>query len=168
MLKAGSATCASFLPRSASSKVAWVRRVNLFSPDFDYTSERDGFRWRSAGVSRALGAARIGATLYELPAGERTFPYHFHHGMEEWLLVVSGTPTLRGEDGERELRGGDVVCFAPGPEGGHQVRGPGTILLLSANREPEAITYPDSGKVGVRPPGKIFRLADGVDYWDGE
>ena len=28
-------------------------------------------------------------------------------------------------DGERELRRGDVVCFPPGPEGAHQVRGPG-------------------------------------------
>jgi hypothetical protein len=41
-------------------------------------------------------------------------------------------------------------------------------MVLSANRAPEAITYPDSGKVGVRPPGKIFREADAVDYWEGE
>ena len=24
------------------------------------------------------------------------------------------------------------------------------------------------GKVGAWPPGKLFRLADAVDYWDGE
>jgi hypothetical protein len=28
--------------------------------------------------------------------------------------------------------------------------------------------YPDSQKVGAWPPGKLFRLADDVDYWDGE
>jgi hypothetical protein len=28
--------------------------------------------------------------------------------------------------------------------------------------------YPDSAKVGAWPPGKLFRLADAVDYWDGE
>jgi uncharacterized cupin superfamily protein len=145
-----------------------MRRVNLFSPELDHGSERDGYRWRAARIGKALGSERIGATLYELAAGERTFPYHFHHGMEEWLLVVAGTPVLRGPDGERELRAGDVVCFVPGPDGGHQVRGPGTVMVLSANRAPEAITYPDSGKVGVRPPGKIFREADAVDYWEGE
>jgi len=145
-----------------------MRRVNLFSPDFDHTSEREGYRWRGARVGKVLGSARIGASLYELPAGERTFPYHFHHGMEEWLLVVSGTPVLRGPEGERELRAGDVVCFSPGAEGGHQVRGPGTVLLLSANCAPETITYPDSGKIGARPPGKIFRESDAVDYWEGE
>jgi uncharacterized cupin superfamily protein len=145
-----------------------VRRLNLFASEFDHGSERDGYRWRGLRVGKALGAARIGASLYELPAGERTYPFHFHHGMEEWLLVVSGTPTLRAADGERELRAGDVVCFAPGPEGAHQVRGPGTVLILSADRSPETVTYPDSGKLGARPPGKIFRLEDAVDYWEGE
>jgi uncharacterized cupin superfamily protein len=145
-----------------------MRRVNLFAPEFTDGSERDGFRWRRLRVGEALGAERIGAGMYELPDGELTFPYHFHHGMEEWVVVVAGTPTLRGPDGERELRAGDVVCFLPGPEGGHQLRGPGTVLLLSANRAPETITYPDSGTVGTKPPGKVFREADAVDYWEGE
>lgn len=145
-----------------------MRRVNIFSPELDHSSERDGYRWRGARIGRQLASAKIGASLYELPAGERTYPYHFHHGMEEWLLVVEGTPTLRGPGGERELRSGDVVCFVTGPEGGHQVSGPGTVLILSASRKPETVEYPDSGKVGATPPGKIFRLDDAVDYWEGE
>lgn len=145
-----------------------MRRINLLSPEFDHSSEREGYRWRGARIGKAVGSERIGASLYELPDRERTYPYHFHHGMEEWLLVVSGTPMLRGPDGERALRAGDLVCFPVGPDGGHQVRGPGTILILSANRSPETVEYPDSGKVGARPPGKIFRTADAVDYWEGE
>ena len=39
--------------------------------------------------------------------------------------MLDGTPTLRDPDGERVLRRGDVVCFPTGPEGAHQVRGPG-------------------------------------------
>jgi uncharacterized cupin superfamily protein len=88
--------------------------------------------------------------------------------MEEWLIVVAGTPTLRDADGERALGVGDAVCFPTGPRGAHQVRGPGTVLLLSATRPLEAIEYPDSDKVGVRPPGGVFRKEDAVDYWDGE
>ncbi len=145
-----------------------MRRVNIFAPEFDHSSERDGYRWRGVRVGKALGASRIGASLYELPEGERTYPYHFHHGMEEWLFVVSGTPVLRGPDGERDLRAGDVVCFSPGSEGAHQVRGPGTVLIVSASRTPETVTYPDSGKLGATPPGKIFRLDDAVGYWEGE
>jgi uncharacterized cupin superfamily protein len=145
-----------------------VRRVNLLAPEFDRTSEREGYRWRRARVGNQLGAVRIGGSVYELDAGERTFPYHFHHGMEEWVLVLDGTPVLRGADGERELRAGDVVCFPAGPEGAHQLRGPGRVLVLSANRSPEAASYPDSGKIGVMPAGKTFREADAVGYWEGE
>jgi uncharacterized cupin superfamily protein len=148
-----------------------VRRVNLFNLDpseWTHGQMREGFRWRSASLGKLLGSERIGGSLYDLGEGERTFPYHFHHGMEEWLIVVEGTPTLRAQGHERELKAGDVVCFPRGPEGGHQVRGPGVVLLLSASCSPEVIEYPDSGKVGARPPGQFFRAADSVDYWEGE
>jgi len=145
-----------------------VRRVNILAPELDRASEREGYRWRAARLGGSIGAEKIGATLYEVPDGDRTFPYHLHHGMEEWLVVVSGTPTVRTPAGERSLRPGDVLCFPPGPDGAHQVRGPGTVLLLSASGSPETTEYADSGKVGARPPGKIFRLADAADYWEGE
>jgi uncharacterized cupin superfamily protein len=145
-----------------------VARVNVLSPEFERTSDRDGYRWRSAQIGKALGAAQIGATLYELAAGERTYPYHFHNGIEEWLIVLEGTPVLRDPDGEQPLRRGDVVCFPLGPDGAHQVRGPGTVLIVSTGRLPETTMYPDSGKVGVKPPGKVFRLSDATDYWEGE
>jgi len=145
-----------------------LRKANLLDPEFDHSSSRDGYRWQAARVGKQLGSVRIGGTLYELAEGQRSFPYHFHHGMEEWVLVVDGTPSLRTPAGERTLRRGDVVCFPPGPEGGHQLRGPGTVLLLSSTSVPETIEYADSGKVGARPPGKIFRIADAVDYWEGE
>jgi uncharacterized cupin superfamily protein len=145
-----------------------VRRVNLREPVYDRSSEREGYRWRAAKVGAQLGAQKIGGTLYELDGGERTFPYHLHHGMEEWLIVLAGAPTLRAPEGERVLRLGEVVCFPPGPTGAHQVRGPGRVLLLSASRTPETIEYLDSGKLGAGPPGRIFRMDDAVDYWEGE
>jgi uncharacterized cupin superfamily protein len=145
-----------------------VRRFNLDAPEFDHSSSREGYRWRGARIGRALGAKQIGACLYELADGQRTYPYHFHHETEEWLLVVAGTPRVRTPEGERALSEGDVLCCPTGPSGAHQVTGPGTVLILSANVPLDAAEYPDSGKVGLRPPGMIFRTADAVDYWDGE
>lgn len=145
-----------------------MRRFNLLAPEFDHSSEREGYRWRGARVGGAVGAEEIGACLYELDDGQRSYPYHFHHAMEEWLLVVAGSPILRTPGGERVLREGDVVCFPFGPDGAHQVTGPGTVLIVSDNRGLGLAEYPDSGKLGVYPPGKIFRLADSVDFWDGE
>ena len=67
------------------------------------------------GSSRARRG--IGAALYELPAGERSFPYHFHHGNgRSGCVVVAERRTLRGADGERELRAGETsACFPAGP-----------------------------------------------------
>jgi uncharacterized cupin superfamily protein len=152
-----------------------VRRFNLAGGDLEHETDRDGFRKRQTRVADAIGATQIGGSLYELPAGERSFPYHFHHGVEEWLLVVDGTPTLRTPDGERELRAGDCVCFPDGPDGAHTLRGPGRVLVISNGSPVSIAVYPDSDKLGTRPgwshdnPDRLdFRRADAVDYWEGE
>jgi uncharacterized cupin superfamily protein len=158
--------------------MASVPRFNILTGELDAESTRDGFRWRGARVGDRLGSSRIGATVYELEEGQRTFPYHYHHGVEEWLYVIAGTPTLRTPGGERELKAGDMVCFPVGPDGAHTVTGPGRIMLFSANREPSISVYPDSDKLGARPGPTNddrssadrlnFRRGDHVDYWDGE
>ena len=147
-----------------------MRRFNPAAIEFDRSSERDGYQWRGARVGAAIGAEQIGASLFELGDGERSFPYHFHHGNEEWLIVIAGSPTVRTPEGERALREGDVLCFPVGPEGAHQVTGPGTVLIVSEKRLPEVVEYPDSGKVGVRTndTNQNFLAADAVDYWEGE
>jgi uncharacterized cupin superfamily protein len=145
-----------------------VRRINLLAPELDDSSERAGYRWRGARIGRAVGADEIGARLYELDEGQSSHPFHFHHVVEEWLIVLAGTPKLRASYGEHALRQGDVVCFPAGPDGGHQVTGPGSVLIVSATSASDAIEYPDIGKLELRPPGTVFRLSDSVDLWDGE
>jgi uncharacterized cupin superfamily protein len=154
-----------------------VRRFNVFSGELDLESTREGYSWRRARVSDRLGGERpggdrIGASVYELGEDEQTFPYHFHHGVEEWLYVIEGEPTVRTPHGSSTLRAGELICFPAGPDGAHGVRGPGRVLLFSANREPSISVYPDSDKVGPRPGDGAerldFRRGDAVDYWDGE
>jgi uncharacterized cupin superfamily protein len=148
--------------------------VNLYDDDLDFTQDRDGFRLRGTRVGDRIGAALLGASLYELEPGQSSFPYHFHHGVEEWLLVVAGRPTLREPGGERDLEPGDCVCFPEGPEGAHRLANRGAepvrVLLLSAGGPPSISVYPDSGKIGPRAEGfrPNFREADAVDYWNGE
>ena len=150
-----------------------MKRYNILTGDLDRQSERDGYRWLgSRGLGDRLGAERIGASVFELEPGELTFPYHYHHGIEEWLYVIAGSPTVRTPAGERTLEVGDLVCFPTGAEGAHTVRGPGRVMVLSANRSPSISAYPESGKLGTRPADAAdrlnFRRADAVDYWEGE
>src|SRR5207244_5788116 len=100
-----------------------VETFNLSSnPEWEAEGDRDGYRHRRIAIGPLLGGGELlGGTLYELPPGEKTWPYHYELGCEEWLVVVSGRPTLRAADGERVLEPGDVAVFPSGPEGAHQL-----------------------------------------------
>jgi uncharacterized cupin superfamily protein len=122
-----------------------------------------------------LGASRLGATLYEIPPGERVGPYHYEHNNEEWLLVVAGAPALRTPTGKQQLRAGDLVAFTEGPDGAHAVSNPSDdvarVLMLSTNRHPAVAVYPDSDKIAIwrlGSDGIIVKRSDATDYWEGE
>ena len=123
-----------------------MKAFNVFDGDLDRERDQPGFSWRAAAVGEKLGATKLGASLYELDPGEKTFPYHYEYGCEEWLLVVAGKPTLRDPEGEHELRPGDVVVFPEGPEGAHQLRNgtdePIRVLLFSTKGLPNSAVYP--------------------------
>ena len=128
-----------------------------------------GFVFKGMSARERTGKESIGLGLYELAPGNQLWPYHFHVGNEEWAIVVSGTPTLRTPEGERELRAGDVVGFPQGEGGAHTFynRGsePSRIAVFSTLRSGYPV-YPDSDKVAAG--GRVFRRTDAVDYWDGE
>jgi uncharacterized cupin superfamily protein len=147
--------------------------INLFEIATHARSERPaGYRSASAQVGPLIAANALGASVYDLGCGESICPYHYEHGNEEWLLVLAGRPTLRHVGGEDELEPWDVVCFPDGPDGAHKVTNNTDaqvrVVMLSTTRKPAVFVYPDSGKLAVVPPGGLFRLADEVDYWDGE
>jgi uncharacterized cupin superfamily protein len=155
-----------------------MRRFNLNAaePSYDDT-DPPGYR---AGMSRfgpSIGASRLAGSLYELPPGESVCPYHYEHGDEEWLIVLSGRATVRHPGGEETLEPGDVVCFPAGPDGAHKVANAGgeetvRVLMVSTKSMPAVAVYPDSGKVGVFTEGRaddaLFRRADAVGYYEGE
>jgi uncharacterized cupin superfamily protein len=154
-----------------------VRKVNLFTAAAEDVSERpDGYRLAMARLGPQIGATKVGATVYDLPPGQSTFPYHYEYGCEEWLLVVSGRPTLRHPGGEDELEPGDLVAFPEGPEGAHKVTNAtdetARIMILSTKAWPALAVYPDSDKIGVftedGSDDVMVRRESDVDYWDRE
>ncbi|MEK6278022.1 MAG: cupin domain-containing protein [Actinomycetota bacterium] len=156
--------------------------ANVFEPRFEPDDDwPEGYDGRFARVGAQAGSERLGATVYEVPPGNSICPYHWHAANEEMLIVLSGRPTLRTPQGERELAEGEIVAFPVGEGGAHKVTnkgdGPVRVLIVSEMNEPEVAVYPDSGKVMARQqaPGReatglraIFRESDAVDYFDGE
>jgi uncharacterized cupin superfamily protein len=93
-----------------------VERFNVLTGELPVQRDRSGYAWRGrAGVARERGLRWFGATVYEFDPGEWTFPYHYHHGVEEYLYVAAGAPALRDSASERLLAVGDMVLFPEGP-----------------------------------------------------
>jgi uncharacterized cupin superfamily protein len=158
----------------------FMKRVNLFSAEVQRDDDDpQGYDTGYVRLGPQLGAAMLGATIYELPPGQSICPYHYEYGNEEWLIVIAGRPTLRLPDRETEVEPGDVVCFPVGPEGAHKVTNSTDetvrVLILSTKVDPSMAVYPDSDKIGIwpGPPGEKFdhvlvRRESHVDYWDRE
>jgi uncharacterized cupin superfamily protein len=151
---------------------------NLFAEDgggWDRENDHDGYRHRVTVIGERLGASLLGASLYEVAPGESTWPYHYELGCEEWLIVISGRPTLRTSDGERELDAGDVAVFPEGPAGAHKVTNrsdaPARVLILSSKAPLAIVDYPDSKKLGIwsrEGYQAMLPVEPALDYWDGE
>jgi uncharacterized cupin superfamily protein len=152
---------------------------NVYKPTFEEGERPEGFRSRRARIGYELGTELIGCSLWELPAGEAAYPYHFHYADEELVIVLSGRPTLRTPEGTRELEEGEALRFGLGEEGAHQIinrsEQPVTLLAVSSSGRPDVIVYPDSDKIGFgerlpRGGGRraFFKREDGVGYFEGE
>ena len=155
-----------------------MERVN--ESDVDWTTRGDddsGMRRKHLG-ERGDGE-KLGCSLYELPAGEASWPYHYHAANEEALYVLAGEGTLRADDGEHALSEGDYVSLPTGESGGHRVvndsEGALRDLAVSTMDDPDVTVYPDADTFGVyvgSPPGGreerslegYYRIDDDVPY----
>ena len=129
-----------------------VRRANLATITCDPRPQLpDGFRRHSTRVGTLLGAVRTGLSVYELPPGQAVGPYHYEDPEEEWLLVVSGTPTLRHPGGDDQLEPWDIVFFPSGPAGAHHVgnnsESPARVAMFSSITAVGAVVYPDTDMI---------------------
>lgn len=147
--------------------------MNLFDAELETDADDpDGYRAASLRTAALLGGEHIALNIFELPPGESLCPYHYESGEEEWIIVLTGRPTLRTPAGEQDLEPWDCAFCPAGEEGAHKVTNntdePARIFIWSNRSHPATTIYPDSNKIGAWPPGKLFRLDDAVAYYEGE
>lgn len=142
----------------------------------------DEFGFERRRLARGADAEALGCSLYVIPPGGRSWPYHYHTANEEAAYVLEGRGTVRTPDGAFELRPGDYIAFPRGEPGTHQFRNGGDepfrYLCLSTMVEPDVTVYPDADMVGLfagSPPGgrsadrtlhRYLRADAEVEYWD--
>ncbi len=159
------------------------RVVNESNLDWDDLSHGEHVQMRRKQLGAESGGERLGCSLYELPPGTKSWPYHYHTGNEEAIFVLAGAGLLRTEGGETSLESGDYVAFPVGEEYARRVVNDSDdalrYLCVSTMHEPDIAVYPDSEKFGVfagSAPGDheertlsgYFPLDAEVDYWEGE
>ncbi|WP_265111263.1 cupin domain-containing protein [Halosolutus halophilus] len=147
--------------------------------DRDDTDGETAFRRKE--LANAVDADDLGCSLYELPPGTRSWPYHYHTANEEAMYVLSGEGLLRVADGEESLTAGDYVTLPANERGGHRVVNDGEdplrYLMVSTMTEPDVTIYPEMNKFGVfvgSPPGGrddrsfegYYRIDDETEYWE--
>lgn len=152
--------------------------------DIQWTEHEEGnMKLRRKQLGEAAGGDQLGCSLYELPSGEESWPYHYHTANEEAIYVLAGRGKLRLDGETHLLSKRDYVALPADETGGHKIindsDGPLRYLTLSTMNEPDVTVYPDSDKLGVfvgSPPGGrgertihgYYATDDSVDYWDEE
>ncbi|QFU83284.1 cupin domain-containing protein [Natronorubrum aibiense] len=152
--------------------------------DLEWTELEHGeMRVRRKQLGEHTDGDELGCSLYELPAGHESWPYHYHTANEEAMYVLAGTGMLRLADEPHSLTAGDYVSFPADETGGHKVINDSDetlrYLVVSTMNEPDVTVYPDSEKLGVfvgAPPGTrsdrslhgYYPIDADVDYWEGE
>jgi uncharacterized cupin superfamily protein len=129
--------------------------------------------WGGVGARRLVrpGTGRLGASIWEFQPGAEEYVYHFHHGSDEMLVVLRGTPQVRTKEGNLTLKEGDVLPLSRGPAGGRSISNPNEtvarVLIFSSNADPDVAEYPETGKIGVLIGGEgwqFFRVSDAAEH----
>ena len=88
--------------------------MNLFDAELQLDEDDPpGYHTAYLRTAPVLGGVQLALNVFELPPGQSVCPYHYESGEEEWIVVLSGRPTLRTAETERELEPGDVVACPP-------------------------------------------------------
>lgn len=152
--------------------------------DLEWSETEHGeTQFRRKQLGKAAGSDYLGCSLYELDAGSKSWPYHYHAANEEAIYVLAGTGSIRVNGEIFDIESGTFVPLPVGESGGHRVINDANetlrYLVISTMEDPDVTVYPDSEKFGVyvgSPPGEqdgrtfdgYYKIDDDVDYWRDE
>ncbi|MBV8116902.1 MAG: cupin domain-containing protein [Candidatus Eremiobacteraeota bacterium] len=158
-----------------------MRKVNTNAvEERTWKSPKGRFEGAGKQISEALGRQPLSTDLLQrhpfdveilrIPPGATPYPFHSHSLQWEFYHVISGTGSVRHEEGTMPIESGDAFIFLPGQA--HQLRNDGdqdlVIYVIADNPIGESTFYPDSGKWIVRSPERRVIRSESLDYFDRE
>lgn len=98
-------------------------------------------------LSVAGGLTQFGAYLDTLDPGAWSSHRHWHSAEDEFLFLLSGTATLRDDNGRTDVFPGDAICWRHGDPNAHHLTNRGDVparwLIVGSRARGDVCTYPD-------------------------
>jgi uncharacterized cupin superfamily protein len=140
-----------------------------------HKDEHEGYEFYRRELVPQGYARQCMVSLYEIPPGKSSYPYHYHVKNEECFYILSGTGLLKTPSGERRVNAGDFLFFPANENGAHKLTNassdePLVYIDFDTYNDLEVSFYPDSGKVGIFGYGlrQLYRTCEQADYYEGE
>ncbi len=110
-----------------------------------------------------VGVTQFGVNHLVLAPGSMSARRHWHESEDEFVYVLSGSVTLRDENGDHEMHAGDYVGFPAGSANAHHLinrsHQPAALIMVGTRKVgQERVHYPDQADPG---PFTIIRDASG-------
>lgn len=101
-------------------------------------------------LSVAGGLTQFGVYLDTLSPGAWSSHRHWHSAEDEFLYLLSGTATLRDDNGMTDLFPGDAACWRHGDPNAHHLTNRGDVparwLIVGSRCRGDICTYPDDAR----------------------
>ena len=119
------------MPKVDLDSIEQTNKTGYPKPFSDQVQGRWYRRLAPAGRLTELGASHV-----TLEPGAWSSQRHWHEGEDELLIMLSGSAVLVEDDGETELKAGDVAAWPKGDTNGHHLINrssePCTFVAISA------------------------------------
>lgn len=108
-----------------------------------------------ARLAKAVGLTQFGVNHVTLKPGAFSANRHWHEAEDEFVYILSGSPSLFDENGRHQLKAGDIIGFPAGEPNAHHIVNDGdsdATMIVVGSRKPgeETIHYPDDNFGPIR------------------
>jgi len=160
-------------------------KINETELEWNNLSHGDKIEHKRKNFTKDLTTNKMVASLYEIPPGKCSWPFHYHMANEEIFYIIEGEGELRTKEGIIKVSAGDFLRFPIGENGVHQLKNtsadkPLKYIDFGTTNQPDLVFMPDSNKVGIFGGGapcqnnknmtvrKYFDLDTEIDYLKNE
>ncbi len=145
-----------------------IQRMDNLEPRYVWCGAK-GLETRMLG--EAAGSERLYVNVDTVPPGAFSTKYHSHSRQEEFFLILSGSGTVRMNDGEYAVSSGDCIAKPAGRGIAHQFYNDGNVplVILDAGTVEcgDTVNYPDEG-VQLEKWGEARRIYGADDGWSSD